>query len=237
MGAEKKTLGYDKSIMELVAIIPARAGSERLPGKNTLVLNGKPLLAWTIEAAINSGCFKQIFLTSDDVYALNIGKSYDNISIVKRPKVLSTKMTSSDDVILHCLSFVSEADAIVLLQPTSPLRKPKHIKEAIRTFEKTRKKYGIDALISVSDRVTPSKHKIFVNPNTGLICLKRDSRYCLQRYVNGAIYINDFATVKNSGTIDSDLKASYFMEKDLSVDIDYESDFQECRTLMKHYDY
>jgi CMP-N,N'-diacetyllegionaminic acid synthase len=118
-----------------LAIIPARGGSKRLPNKNILNLAGKPLIEWSIDAALKSKYIDKVVVSSDDENILKIAK--DKCDIIKRPKELATDTASSIDVIKHVLDNLEKKyDYIVLLQPTSPLRNEKHIDEAIEFLYK-----------------------------------------------------------------------------------------------------
>lgn len=120
---------------KFLAIIPARGGSKRLPKKNILDLCGKPLISWSIEAGLKSKYIDQIVVSSDDDAVLCISKQYD-ITTIKRPENLSKDTSSTFQTIEHTIDFFKnnlgqEFDYIILLQPTSPLRTPEHIDEAI----------------------------------------------------------------------------------------------------------
>jgi len=133
--------------MKYLAIIPARGGSKRLPNKNILNLSGKPLIAWSIEAALKSEYIDDIVVTSDSDKILEIARNYDVITI-KRPYYLASDTANSIDVIKHVIENVDgKYDYLVLLQPTSPLRNEKHIDEAIELLDIKK----ADAIISVCE--------------------------------------------------------------------------------------
>ncbi len=114
-----------------LAIIPARGGSKRLPRKNILNLAGKPLIAWTIEAALQSKYIDKVLVTSNDDEILKVSNDY-GASTIKRPMHLSQDNSTSFEAISHAIENTQEFDYIVLLQPTSPLRTSGHIDEAIQ---------------------------------------------------------------------------------------------------------
>lgn len=125
--------------MKTVAIIPARGGSKGLPGKSIKPLLGKPLISYTIEAAINSGCFDKnhIFVSTDDEtiasIATNTGVQLPNNQL--RPPHLAEDATPMGAVLNHCITALGLTDTVlVLLQPTSPLRTAKHIQEALKQW-------------------------------------------------------------------------------------------------------
>ena len=117
-----------------LAIIPARGGSKRLPRKNVLNLNGKPLLAWSIEAGLNSKYIDEVVVTSDDTEILSIAKYYGAL-LINRPPELSNDTATTFDAIKHTIENVKKYDYVILLQPTSPYRSRKHIDEAIELLE------------------------------------------------------------------------------------------------------
>lgn len=106
--------------MTIVGLIVARQGSRRLPGKNMRPLCGKPLIAWTIEAAKASRLLTDIVCSSDDERVIDLCVELD-VEVIVRPAELATDTATSESVILHALERYP-ADVVCLLQPTSPLR-------------------------------------------------------------------------------------------------------------------
>lgn len=129
-----------------LAIIPARGGSKRLPRKNVLLLAGKPLIAWTIEAALNSKLVDKVLVTSDDDEILKVSEKHGAVTL-KRPAELAQDTSTSFDAIKHVIENTEKFDYIVLLQPTSPLRSSQQIDEAIQLLESK----NADAIVSVTE--------------------------------------------------------------------------------------
>ena len=129
-----------------LAIIPARGGSKRLPRKNILDLCGKPLISWSIEAALKSKYISKVVVSSDDEEILNISSNF-GADIIKRPYELANDTATTFDAIKHTINNLEKYDYIVLLQPTSPLRNEKHIDEAIELLEEKQ----ADAIVSVCE--------------------------------------------------------------------------------------
>ncbi|EFT0285102.1 acylneuraminate cytidylyltransferase family protein, partial [Campylobacter coli] len=129
-----------------LAIIPARAGSKGIKNKNLVLLNDKPLLYYTINAAKNSKYIDKIVLSSDGDNILEYGKT-QGIDTLKRPKELALDDTTSDKVVLHALKFYKDYENVILLQPTSPLRTSEHIDKAFEIFKNT----NANSLISVCE--------------------------------------------------------------------------------------
>lgn len=136
--------------MRILGIIPARGGSKSVPRKNIKDLGGKPLIAWTIEAAKASGVFDRIILTTDDTEIAEVGKRYGAEVPFMRPPELAQDTTPTLPVLQHAITWLKEneqyePDAGMILQPTTPFRSAEHIKGAVELFEKT----GADSVVSV----------------------------------------------------------------------------------------
>ena len=134
-----------------IAIIPARGGSKRLPGKNLMPIAGKPLIGWTIEAAIQSGVFSRVIVSTDNwEIAVEAAKFGAEVPFM-RPEELAQDHTPSIDVLIHAVKEVSAGydqvafTHIACLQPTSPLRSAENIREAAQLLEEKQ----ADAVISV----------------------------------------------------------------------------------------
>lgn len=119
----------------ILAVIPARGGSKRLPGKNTRRLSGVPLIAWTIRTAIAAGVFDDVLVSTDDKEIATIAREYGASVPWLRPGELSTDTATSVDVVLHALSASESKDkstaSVMLLQPTSPFRSTETIRRAV----------------------------------------------------------------------------------------------------------
>lgn len=105
----------------VLAVIPARGGSKRLPGKNVRDFLGKPLIAWTIEQAQNSSYIDTLICSTDDAEIERISKMW-GCKVLPRPSILATDEAQMHDVVLHAISFNRNHELVVVLQPTSPLR-------------------------------------------------------------------------------------------------------------------
>ena len=116
---------------KILAIIPARKDSKGLKNKNIKIFNGKPLICWTIEAAVKSKLIDKILVSTNSKKILKISNSYKGIISHKRSKKLSTSRSEIIDVILFELKKFKEIDIVILLQPTSPLRTHKDIDKGI----------------------------------------------------------------------------------------------------------
>lgn len=135
---------------KILGVITARGGSKSIPRKNVKDIAGKPLIAWTIEAAKKSGALDRIILTTDDKEIARVGREWGAEVPFVRPKKLAGDKTPHLPVMQHAVRWLKEnenynPDYVMLFQPTSPLRQSWHIKEAVELIEKT----GADSVVSV----------------------------------------------------------------------------------------
>ena len=220
-----------------LAIIPARGGSKRLPRKNVLDLAGKPLIAWSIEAGLNSSFIDKVIVTSDDEDILKISKKH-GAGIISRPDELANDTATTFDAIKHTIKSLNEKyEYIILLQPTSPLRDEKHIDEAIELLENK----NADAVISVCEMNHSPLWSNRLPENLDMSSfikkeVKNKRSQDLEKYyrLNGAIYIckTDRLLREKTFFIDNNIYA-YIMDKKLSVDIDEKIDFELAKIIAK----
>lgn len=211
-----------------LAIIPARGGSKRLPRKNILNLCGKPLIAWSIEAALKSKYISKVVASSDDEEILNISKIF-GADIIKRPDELASDTATTFDAIKHTIDNFKKYDYIVLLQPTSPLRNEKHIDEAIELLEEKQ----ADAIVSVCEMDHSPLWSNTLPKNGNMNNFLRDEvlnkrSQDLEKYyrVNGAVYIcKTDKLLENKSFFLKDNIFAYIMDRKSSIDIDEEIDF------------
>ena len=224
-----------------LAIIPARGGSKRLPRKNVRNLGGKPLIAWTIEAALGCPFLDEGIVTTDDDGIAKIAKCYGAYVPFLRPHELATDTATSFDVIKHTINFYKtelgkKFDYVVLLQPTSPLRCARNINEAIELLDKK----NADAIISVCEvdhsplwmNTLPTDHSLmgFIRDEVKNV---RSQDLPKNYRLNGAIYICQADRLLKENTFFiADNAFAYLMAKEESVDIDDISDFNLANYLL-----
>lgn len=136
--------------MPTLALIPARGGSKGIPRKNVVSLGDRPLIAWTIEAALLAGCFDRIVVSTDDPEIADVAQRSGALVPFSRPAEFSGDTAPALDVIAHALAFFSQAgqtfDAVAYLQPTSPFRTASQLADAHQQF----KAKVPDTLVSVT---------------------------------------------------------------------------------------
>jgi len=220
---------------KFLAIIPARGGSKRLPRKNILDLNGKPLIAWSIEAGLKSQYIDTVVVTSDDDEILDISKKF-GAKTIKRAEELASDTATTFDAIKHTIDNLEKYDYIVLLQPTSPLRDEKHIDETIELLESK----NADAVVSVCEM---DHSPLWSNtlPQDGNMSgflidevLNKRSQDLEKYYrLNGAIYIcQTEKLLENKSFFLKDNIFAYVMDRKNSIDIDEEIDFQIAEAII-----
>ena len=207
------------------AIITARGGSKGLPRKNVLDLAGKPMIAHTIIAALDSGCFNRVVVTTDCPEIKSVSLEW-GAEVIDRPVVLASDTASSLDVIHHALTELHKEGALtshfILLQPTSPLRNAKHIKEAVGLFENSR----AASLVSVTEAEHPVQKHFFerdgqLEPVFSWEDLTKPRQELEKAYlVNGAIYIAKASFFISKIDFFQKPVKNYLMPKDESIDVD-----------------
>jgi CMP-N-acetylneuraminic acid synthetase len=225
--------------MRNICIIPARGGSKRLPRKNILTLVDKPLIAYTIIAAIESEVCDKIVVSTEDDEIAKVAKNY-GAEVIKRPKTLAEDHVKVVDVVYYTLKSLpsnTKYDILTLLLPTSPLRNSKHIREAVNLFIESK----ADSLVSVTEYPAPPFQAMiiengYLKPLFDWKYLRTKTRaqdYYKAYYPNGAIYITyveKFLKVKNFfiGNI-----IPYIMNKIDGLDIDEYIDFKLAEYIIK----
>ena len=224
-----------------LAIIPARMGSKRVARKNRRKLAGKPLVSWTLEAALNSSYLDEIVVTTDDPEILSISRRYD-VVVLRRPRSLARDSTPMFDVVRHATGRVNKKyDYVVLLQPTSPLRTSRHIDEAIEKAVRL----SANVVLSVSKPLVHCEWGIeIVDANADIssrlrenLDLRKRSQELSPKYVvNGAIYVGNLDVILSEGTFYLKERVyAYVMPQILSVDIDTEVDFTLAECIMRRF--
>lgn len=227
--------------MKNLAIIPARKGSKGLPDKNILPLAGKPMLAYAVEAAVESGLFDYIMVSTDSKQYADIAVEYGAKIPFLRSADNASDTASSWDVVREVLARLENMglcfETITLLQPTSPLRTADDICAAMQLYHERNAK----TVISVCEVPHPFEWSFFLNEacamepcfDSGLRTTRRQD--IPKRYIaNGAIYITDCKQLFMPGNdiYSSDCYA-YIMDKQRSCDIDDKMDLLLAEATLK----
>lgn len=225
---------------KIIAVITARGGSKRLPGKNTKLLGGVPLIAWSIRAAKGSKLVDRLILSSDDSAAIDIAKGEKCDVPFVRPAELAGDHSTSYDVVEHALKTIGENyEWLVLLQPTSPFRTAEDIDAAIKFAQSDPK---IDSVIGVCP--TEKSHVMFfTRDDKGL--LHSPSGISLSSLnhtrgqdmpatyeINGAIYVVRVSWLLKNKVFFDDNTVSYVMPMTRSINIDTEHDWKMAEAYL-----
>ena len=207
----------------ILVVIPARGGSKGLPGKNIKMLCGKPLITYSIDVARAITTDDNICVSTDDIQIKNVVEEYGLYVPFIRPAELATDTASTNDVLLHAIDFYEKLgktyDKILLLQPTSPLRKIQEVEEAISLYND-----DIDMVVSVTQSHAPAvlcqdNENGYVDLVFNRKATRRQSLPILYEF-NGAIYVINVNSLKAKGLGGFDRRIKYEMPKETSIDID-----------------
>lgn len=229
---------------KILALITARGGSKRLPRKNILDFNGMPMIAWSIEAALQSAYLDQVVVSTDDEEIAEVARNYSARVPFMRPKDLSDDSAKSIDVALHAIESLKqcgeEFDYLVILQPTSPLRQSHHIDDAIQLLQDQ----NADCVIGMTEVEHPIEWVTSLPESNSLDGFFSSDSFTLSQsggqaivkhyIINGAIYICNIKRMMRENTLF--LKSNsyaYLMDRDVSVDIDTKYDFELAKILQK----
>lgn len=227
--------------MKNIAVIPARSGSKGLPDKNIKMLQGKPLMAYSIEAAQNSGKYDTIHVSTDSLEYAEIAKKYGADVPFLRSSDLASDSASTWDAVKYVLTEYEKRDrlfdTVTVLQPTSPLRTAGDIKNAFRFFEEK----NANMISSVCEmehsplwsNTLPEDYSMEEFEDEAVVNLPRQSLPVYYRE-NGAVYLLKVSHLMQSGNIYKNGCYAYIMEKTHSVDIDDELDFLIAETILNH---
>lgn len=223
--------------MSIISIIPARGGSKGVPKKNIREIMGKPLIAYTIIEALKSNLLQKIIVTTDDEEIAKVSKKY-GAEIIREPQSFAKDESPVYDVVIYIiekhLKNLEKDSIIILLQPTSPLRKAKDIKEAINLFLNNK----CDSLISVCKSEHPPYWTMkvedgFLKPFLGKDYFNKRRQDLKDTYIpNGAIFIASIDTLYKYNSFYCENTIPYIMPRERSIDIDNELDFFLAEAMM-----
>ncbi|MBA5248788.1 MAG: acylneuraminate cytidylyltransferase family protein [Gammaproteobacteria bacterium] len=225
-------------VKKILSIIPARGGSKGLSRKNIINLAGKPLIAWTIEASLNSKYITKTVVSSDDKEILDISLGCGS-EIIKRPDSLAIDSATSESVVRHAIDYLESTgemfDIIILLQPTSPLRSFKDIDSAFEVMFDS----AATAVISTCEFNSKTLKTLIENSN-GFLEGVSNNKYPFMRrqdlpkvYMpNGSIYIINTKSFLAENSFITSKTANYIASKKSSVDIDTLADLNIAESIL-----
>lgn len=219
-----------------VAIIPARGGSRRLPGKNLRMVAGKPLLAHTVRQAVEAGCIDRTYVSTDSAEIADVAAEF-GASVIWRPAELADDLAPSESALAHALRVLREErgeeyDTVVFLQCTCPVRLPSDIRRALDKFNEEE----ADSLLSVV------RSQLFIWSLRGGEPSSMSYDFRQRRRTqdmdplfveNGSIYVFKPWVLAQHGNRLGGRIAFYEMDRRSLIDVDDESDIAVCRSLLE----
>lgn len=216
-----------------MAVIPARGGSKRLPGKNVNVFLGKPLIHWTIDYVRNLDCVSEVFISTDSDEIIKCCAEIGEYVSEKRPSVLATDTATTVDVVLNVIEQLEAKgkffEYIALMQPTSPMRVLSRWQEAIQLINET----NCSAVVGVSEVENHPYHVFSIDEKSTLtpwyaneLLALRSQDLPVGYYVNGSLYLVKTSELKSQKTFfPSNAKAVVCKFPYEAVDIDTKTDW------------
>ncbi len=224
--------------VQIVAILTARGGSKGLPRKNIRTLKGKPLIAYSIQAALNCPWINRCIVSTEDEEIKQVSLQW-GAEVIDRPQELAADDTQSKDVVMHVLETLREQHALpqyfVLMQPTSPLRKADHLTDCITQFLNAE---GASSIVSVTE-FKHHPYKSFTISEEVLVpifeqCLDMPRQQLPKVYMpNGAIYMTSSDLFLTQQSFYPSPCLPFEMTAEDSVDIDFLIDFTLAEKLLE----
>jgi N-acylneuraminate cytidylyltransferase len=226
--------------MKILALIPARGGSKRLPRKNVRFLDGKPLLVWSIDICRGLTEICDILVSTDDEETAEIARKFGALVPWLRPAELATDTATTKDVALHALDWYEKekgmVDAVLLLQPTSPFRTRETVQRGVELF----RKHGNRPVVSVSPVTTHPMWCLTVDRDTmkpfmeggGLHLRSQDLPPAF--VVNGAFYmITPSDLIRHQSFYSDDMVPLKMSNPEEVIDIDTEYDWKIAESFRR----
>jgi CMP-N-acetylneuraminic acid synthetase len=218
----------------VLAVVPARGGSKGIPGKNLKVIAGRSLLHRTLDQALKSSVVDEVVVSSDDAAILQHATEIDGVRTIARPDDLATDESAMWPVVLHALDNSAEFDIVVLLQPTSPLRLPSDIDDAISLLVDK----GAHSVMSVCESATSPYWMFTIDEDGKLrrvlpkvpVATRQELPACFE--INGAIYAVSTRWFRQSQVFVDEETLAYVMPRERSIDVDTPEDLAVAAHLL-----
>jgi N-acylneuraminate cytidylyltransferase len=214
--------------LKVLAVIPARGGSKEVPRKNLRRVRGRPLIAYTIDAALQSKYIDRIIVSSEDQEILATAATYGAEPLL-RPSEFARDDAPSVAPVLHATEVCPEYDAVVLLQPTSPLRTSADVDGALVTW----RQLGVPSCVSVCEARESPYWMFSLGVDSKLVPLLpnplvgRRQDLPLVYVLNGAIYVADVRWLQTTRAFIAESTGAFVMPRERSLDIDTEKDLEQ----------
>lgn len=225
--------------MRVLFVIPARGGSKGVPGKNIKLLAGRPLIAYTLDAAKAVSSFEDICVSTDSLEIKDVVEREGVPVPFLRPAELATDTATSESVLLHALDYYEQNgktyEYVVMLQATSPLRTGKHLHEALKMIDGQ-----TEMVVSVKETDSNPYYVLCEEDGDGFLRLSKESSFtrrqdCPVVYeLNGAIYIMDVNALRKKGMRLLN-RRKFLMDGIYSIDIDTALQFDIAELIINKY--
>lgn len=226
--------------MRILAIIPARGGSKGVPGKNLRPLRGRPLISYSIVAALEAKSIDRVIVSTDDNEIAEVSRGL-GAEVRMRPAVLAADDTPTRDVLEHVVAELAQEeyrpDAVLTLQPTSPLRTARHIDEAIALFVSDPVADSLVSCIAVPHIFHP--RSIMRQDAVGYLTPFLDEQQPFRRQDKEQVFARNGAAIYITRTgrlkdfVFGGKLLAYMMDADASIDIDTLDDFSVAERLLQ----
>jgi N-acylneuraminate cytidylyltransferase len=215
--------------LRVLGVITARGGSKRVPGKNLRRAGGRPLLAWTVDAARQSRYIDRLVLSTDDEAIASAGRELGCEVPFLRPPALAADHTPGVEPVLHALAEIPGFDVVVLLQPTSPLRVGEDIDACIERATRA----GADACVSVTPGEGKPEWTFCLDAEGRMAPMPKEMRQGWTPYfLNGAVYAARSRWLAEQRTFVAAGTVAYPMPPERSLDIDTEDDLEKMNRML-----
>ena len=225
--------------MRVLAIIPARGGSKGVKRKNIRPLAGKPLIEYSIDIAKQSCVISDVIVSTDDVEIAEIAKNLE-VKVLKRPDNLANDTASVYATVVHVLNELQDDyDVIILMQPTSPIRKVSDLDEIIKYFNEDEDLEGVISVVPMLDQHPARMYNL--NENNFLSSFLEQSETARRQdlkpvyYRNGCYYAVRSEALKSQQTLMPNRKKAFIMDAKWLVNIDEERDFKIAEVIMEEW--
>ena len=225
---------------KILGIIPARAGSKRLPGKNTRLFDGKPLITYSIASALNSTLIIDIAVSSDSEEVLEIASNYQRVKAIKRPAELAGDLSPAIDYVKHALEqYEYTFDYVVIIQASSPLTQSNDIDQTIQLLLNHPEADSSVSVMKLDHAIHPVKLKTMKDNVLLPYWEEENGRMAAHELPelfvrNCAVYVSSKKSLESDKII-GDHCLGYLMPRERSVDINELIDFEFAELLYKKY--
>lgn len=227
--------------MKVLGIIPARGGSKGVPRKNIKFLCGKPLLAYTAESALAASGLSKIVLSTEDEEIAMIGREHGLCVPFMRPAKLAQDSTPTLPVVLHAMEALENEgesfDAVCILQPTNPLRRPEHIDACIELLKQTDSD-SVVSVLPVPDTFNPM-WTFWKNEDGTIELTSGETEPTVRRqelprafYRDGSVYVTRTNVLRDQGSLYGRKVQSFEMDPQFAVNIDTDSDWEMAERMI-----